>query len=162
MHPGFYRTRDAAYVVSHPLPRVCLLARSGRNWKPVMNLNAVKCVSLVIGALSCCAATPAPVRINVTLIDYSFVPDRLTLEHDIRYQLHLENHGNDTHEFTAPVFFATTDIGNPEALNREGSEVVVLPGESKDVFLTPHSPGTYDLHCSDHDWAGMVGGIVVR
>ena len=101
MHPGFYRTRDAAYVVSHPLPRVCLLARSGRNWKPVMNLNAVKCVSLVIGALSCCAATPAPVRINVTLIDYSFVPDHLTLEHDIRYQLHLENHGNDTHECNA-------------------------------------------------------------
>jgi plastocyanin len=162
MHPGFYRTRDAAYVVSRPLSRVCLLARSGRNWKPAMNLNAVKCVSLVVGALSCCAATPAPVRINVTLIDYSFVPDRLTLEHDIRYQLHLENHGNDTHEFTAPVFFATTDIGNPEALNRERSEVVVLPGESKDVFLTPHSPGTYDPHCSDHDWAGMVGGIVVR
>ena len=48
------------------------------------------------------------------------------------------------------------------ALNRERSEVVVQPGDSKDVFLTPHSPGTYDLRCSDHDWAGMVGGIVVR
>jgi uncharacterized cupredoxin-like copper-binding protein len=127
-----------------------------------MNVNAVKCGSLVIVALSCCGLMPTPVRIDVTMADYSFVPDHLTFEQGVNYRLHLENHGYDTHEFTAPVFFGTTGIGNPEALNRERSEVVVQPGDSKDVFLTPHSPGTYDLRCSDHDWAGMVGGIVVR
>ena len=108
-----------------------------------MNVNAVKCGSLVIVALSCCGLTPAPVRIDVTMTDYSFVPDYLTFEQGVNYRLHLENHGNDTHEFTAPVIFGTTGIGNPEALNRERSEVVVQPGDSKDVFLTPHSPGTY-------------------
>ena len=127
-----------------------------------MTIKAVKCGSLVIAALCCCGLTPAPVRIDVTMTDYRFVPDHLMFEQGINYRLHLENHGNDTHEFTAPVFFGTTGIGNPDALNRERTEVVVDPGESKDVFLTPHSPGTYDLHCSDHDWAGMVGGIVVR
>jgi uncharacterized cupredoxin-like copper-binding protein len=127
-----------------------------------MNPNAVSCGLLITIAVCCCAAAPEPVRIDVTMADYSFTPDHLTIEHGVSYRLHLENHGNDTHEFTAPVFFATTNLGNPEALNRERSEVVVQPGESKDVFLTPRSPGTYDLRCSDHDWAGMVGGIVVR
>jgi uncharacterized cupredoxin-like copper-binding protein len=127
-----------------------------------MTVKAVKCGSLIIVALCCCGLTPSPVRIDVTMTDYRFVPDHLTFEQGINYRLHLENHGNDTHEFTAPVFFATTGIGNPDALNREHTEVVVDPGESKDVFLTPHSAGTYDLRCSDHDWAGMVGGIVVR
>jgi plastocyanin len=36
------------------------------------------------------------------------------------------------------------------------------PGETKDVFLTAHRPGTYDLRCADHDWDGMVGGITVK
>ena len=128
-----------------------------------MNVNAMRCGLLVGIAASCCAITPVtPVRIDVTLSDYSFTPDHLTLEHGVFYRLHLENHGKDTHEFTAPVFFATTGMDNPDAFNRERSEVVIDPGESKDVFLTPRSPGTYDLRCSDHDWAGMVGGIVVR
>jgi uncharacterized cupredoxin-like copper-binding protein len=127
-----------------------------------MNVNAVRHGLLIGLAISCCAAAPEPVRIDVTMADYSFTPDHLTLDHGVNYRLHLENHGNDTHEFTAPVFFAASGISNPEALNRERSEVVVQPGESTDVFLTPHSPGTYDLRCSDHDWAGMVGGIVVR
>jgi len=38
----------------------------------------------------------------------------------------------------------------------------VQPGESKDLFFTPHRPGTYDLRCADHDWNGMVGGITVK
>jgi plastocyanin len=76
--------------------------------------------------------------------------------------LHLENHGKETHEFTAPVFFAAAKLDNPQALNREHTEVVVQPGESKDVFLTPGAPGSYDLRCGDHDWDGMVGGIAVR
>jgi uncharacterized cupredoxin-like copper-binding protein len=108
------------------------------------------------------AAAPDPVTIGVTMIDYEFVPDHLTFQHDVLYRLHLENHGKDTHEFTAPLFFATAKIDNPAVLNAERSEVVVQPGEMKDVFLTPGKPGTYDLRCSDHDWNGMVGGITVQ
>ena len=33
--------------------------------------------------------------------------------------------------------------------------------KTKDLFLTPGAPETYDLRCSDHDWDGMVGGITV-
>lgn len=120
-----------------------------------------------IGLLLLCAAgvgaaAPAPETLNVTMIDYKFQPDHLTFKHDVHYRLHLENHGTETHEFTAPTFFASATIDNPEVLNRERTEAVLQPGESKDVLLTPGKPGTYDLRCSDHDWNGMVGGITVE
>jgi uncharacterized cupredoxin-like copper-binding protein len=127
-----------------------------------MNGIVARCGALIAVAMCCCAAAPDPVTMNVVMIDYSFEPDHLTFEHGVRYRLHLENHGKETHEFTAPVFFAAAKIDNPEALNRERSEAVVQPGESKDIVLTPGAPGIYDLRCGDHDWAGMVAGITVR
>jgi uncharacterized cupredoxin-like copper-binding protein len=108
------------------------------------------------------AAAPDTVTTNVTMIDYKFVPDHLTFQQGVHYQLHLENHGKETHEFTAPVFFASAKIDNPGVLNRDRTEIVMQPGDVKDVFLTPGKPGTYDLRCADHDWNGMVGGITVR
>jgi plastocyanin len=47
-------------------------------------------------------------------------------------------------------------------LNREHSEIVMQPGDAKDLFVTPGPPGTYDLRCADHDWNGMTGGITVK
>ncbi len=107
-------------------------------------------------------AEPKPVTLAVNLIDDRFVPDHLVFRRGVHYRLHLENHGKDQHEFTAPKFFASVQIDNPAALNREHTEVVLQPGESKDVFLTPRKPGTYDLICADHDWDGMTGGITVK
>jgi uncharacterized cupredoxin-like copper-binding protein len=123
------------------------------------------CVFSVVGILvtsSLAGAESNPVMISVVMVDYRFEPDHLTFEHDVRYQLHLENHGKETHEFTAPTFLATATIDNPDVLNREHTEVLVDPGQSKDLFLTPHRAGTYDLRCADHDWNGMVGGITVK
>ncbi len=119
------------------------------------------CLLTLLG-LGLGAAAPDPVTVNVMMIDYKFEPDHLTFQQGVRYRLHLENHGKDTHEFTAPVFFASAKIDNPDVLNRDRTEIVVQPGESKDLFLTPGKPGTYDLRCSDHDWNGMVGGITVQ
>lgn len=127
-----------------------------------MNRIVAKFFLLTMLALCLGAAGPDPVTINVTMIDYKFVPDHLTFRHGVAYRLHLENHGKETHEFTAPTFFATATIDNPSVLNRERSEVVMQPGDAKDIFLTPGKPGTYDLRCADHDWNGMVGGITVE
>jgi uncharacterized cupredoxin-like copper-binding protein len=118
-------------------------------------------VVILLGAAAV-GASPAPVKITVIMVDYQFEPDHLTFRHDVYYQLHLENHGKETHEFTAPVFFATAKIDNPDVLNREQSEVLMQPGDQKDIFLTPLKPGTYDLRCADHDWYGMIGGITVE
>jgi plastocyanin len=117
---------------------------------------------LIALAASCSAAAADSVRVDVAMVDYRFSPDHLSLDHGVHYRLHLENRGKELHEFTAPTFFAAARLDNPEALNREHTEVVVQPGETKDVFFTPGAPGTYDLRCGDHDWDGMVGGITVR
>ncbi len=126
---------------------------------------AKACWLTLLGILLGAPATrsqPQTVTLDLVMIDYRFIPDHLTFEHDVHYRLHMENHGKETHEVTAPTFFASADIDNPEVLNREHSEVVMQPGEVKDLYLTAHRPGTYDLRCSDHDWDGMVGGITVE
>ncbi len=132
-----------------------LAAKAGR----LCLLASVLLASVLLGLA---AAAPAPVTVTVTMVDYKFEPDHLTFQHDVHYRLHLENHGKETHEFTAPLFFATAQIDNPDVLNRERTEVVMQPGDVKDLFLTPGKPGTYDLRCADHDWNGMVGGITVK
>lgn len=117
--------------------------------------------AVIVGA-ALSGAAPPPVKIDIIMVDYEFRPDYVTFERGVHYQLHLENHGKETHEFTAPVFFATADIDNPEVLNREHTEVLMQPGDKKDLFFTPTKPGKYDLRCADHDWYGMVGGITVK
>jgi uncharacterized cupredoxin-like copper-binding protein len=126
---------------------------------------AVAVLTIAAGVLLVVVLTrsdPTAAMINLTMVDYRFNPDHFTFRHDVRYRLHMENHGKETHEVTAPTFFATATIENPEVLNREHTEVVMQPGDVKDMYLTAHKPGTYDLRCSDHDWNGMVGGITVE
>ena len=123
------------------------------------------------------AAMPAPVAhsqpvsaidwsqaqpVNVVMIDDKFVPDKLVFRHGIPYRLHLENHGKEQHEFTAPAFFIEAEVRNPQVLANGGQDVVVQPGGSADVFLVPRKPGSYRLICADHDWAGMTGEVTVE
>jgi uncharacterized cupredoxin-like copper-binding protein len=119
-------------------------------------------VALVLSPLLLDAAASEPITVNVVMIDYKFQPDHLTFQHGVPYRLHLENHGKETHEFTAPTFFAASKIDNPNVLNREHTEIVMQPGDAKDLLITPGPPGTYDLRCADHDWDGMTGGITVQ
>lgn len=128
----------------------------------VAMIRNVTSLGLLLAAVLFGAAGAATQTVNVVMVDYRFQPDHLTFRHDVHYRLHLENHGKETHEFTAPTFFATATIDNPEILNREHTEIVMQPGETKDLFFTPGKPGKYDLRCSDHDWNGMIGGITVE
>ena len=100
--------------------------------------------------------------VNVMLIDDRFVPDQLTFRHGVPYRLHLENRGKDLHEFTAPEFFAASLVRDPSRIANGGEEIVVQPGAAVDVDLEPLKPGTYKLICADHDWAGMIGVIIVQ
>jgi uncharacterized cupredoxin-like copper-binding protein len=100
--------------------------------------------------------------VNVLLIDDKFVPDHLVFRHAMPYRLHLENHGKELHEFTAPVFLAASVVRNPGLLANGGREIVVQPGTAVDVELMPLRPGSYELICADHDWAGMMGDIAVE
>jgi uncharacterized cupredoxin-like copper-binding protein len=100
--------------------------------------------------------------INVLMVENSFIPERLTFRHGMPYQLHLENHGKELHEFTAPAFLAAAIVRDPRMLSNGGQEIVLQPGTSVDVDLVPLKPGTYNLTCADHDWDGMTGEIIVE
>jgi plastocyanin len=126
--------------------------------------------SLVIGALLLAMSARAQPAVDwsaaepvtVVMVDDRFVPDRLTLKHGVPYQLQLENHDKDLHEFTAPEFFAAAIVRDPNVLVNGGTEVVVQPGWQLVFYLIPVSAGTFRLYCADHDWDGMVGEIVVE
>ena len=100
--------------------------------------------------------------VTVVASEYQFSPARLTFKRGIAYHLHLENHGKELHEFTAPEFFKAIRLRNAEALNADRTEVEIPPGTAKDLFFVPQQSGHYPLRCSDHDWAGMTGTITIK
>jgi uncharacterized cupredoxin-like copper-binding protein len=101
---------------------------------------------------------------TVTLVgtDYVFTPNHLVFRVGSVYRLRFENRGKDLHEFTAPAFLKAVEISNREVLNQEGTEVVVEPGQAKDLYFVPRQVGRFPFACADHDWAGMTGDIVVE
>jgi uncharacterized cupredoxin-like copper-binding protein len=141
--------------ITGPVRRIAVVLRN------LAKFCLVSFMAIVLAAPAT-RSDPRTITLDLFMVDYRFIPDHLAFQHDVHYRLHMENHGKETHEVTAPTFFATADIDNPDVLNREHTEVVMQPGDAKDLFLTPHKPGTYDLRCSDHDWNGMVGGITVE
>jgi uncharacterized cupredoxin-like copper-binding protein len=106
-------------------------------------------------------AAAEPARVLLVMVEYRFVPDRLQLPLDRPCRLLLENRGKELHEFTAPQFLASIALETPEVLAPGGKEVVVHPGERKELRFTAHHAGRYPMSCADHDWAGMVGEIIV-
>lgn len=100
--------------------------------------------------------------VTVQLEDYRLIPERLVFRQGVAYRLRLENNGHEMHEFIAQEFLKAVEIGNPEVVGSYGAEIVLQPGAKRDLLFLAHWPGTYKLTCSDHDWEGMVGEIVVE
>lgn len=100
-------------------------------------------------------------KITVTMAEYEFKPAALSFKQGVAYRLHLDNQGKETHEFTAPDFFKAIEPRDTKPLNTDHTEIVVQPGQKKDLYFVAKQPGDYDLRCSDHDWAGMVGKITI-
>jgi uncharacterized cupredoxin-like copper-binding protein len=107
------------------------------------------------------AGGPAPPAVTVMLSDYRFSPDHLVFRRGASYRLLLENHGKELHEFTAPAFFHAVTLGTPEVLG-PGGDVVLRPGERKELRFVASAAGRYALSCADHDWAGMTGDITIE
>jgi uncharacterized cupredoxin-like copper-binding protein len=126
---------------------------------PAAVASAVGMLALAIAML---AGSSTPEVVTVIETDYRFEPSTLRLRVNVSYRLHLENRGKELHEFTAPAFFRSVQLGNPAVLNAERTEIVVQPGEQKDLDFVPRQVGRYPMACADHDWAGMTGEIVVE
>jgi uncharacterized cupredoxin-like copper-binding protein len=123
----------------------------------------VVCASGILLAISAYAADrwAHPRPMTVVMVDNRFEPDHLTFRHGQVYELRLENHGKDMHEFTAPEFLKAATIRDKRLLSNGGTDIVLQPGTSVRVFLIAPAKGQYDLTCADHDWDGMVGSIAV-
>ena len=100
--------------------------------------------------------------VTVVASESKFTPNSLAFRRGVAYRLHVENRGREMHEFNAADLFKSSEIGNPEALNADKTEIVVHPGEAKDLLFRPKQAGHFRLFCPDHDWDGMTGGITVE
>jgi uncharacterized cupredoxin-like copper-binding protein len=100
--------------------------------------------------------------ITVVTTESQFTPNKLTFRRGIPYKLHVQNRGKEMHEFNAADLFKTAKINNPAVLNADKTEIVVHPGEAKDLYFIPKQAGHFKLICPDHDWAGMTGEITVE
>jgi uncharacterized cupredoxin-like copper-binding protein len=101
-------------------------------------------------------------RVDLIAVEYAFQPNHLTFLHDRVYLLHVENRGRELHELTAPDFFKALELRDPSVLNQDRTELVLQPGDQKDLYFVAQQPGRYDMRCADHDWAGMTGDITVE
>jgi uncharacterized cupredoxin-like copper-binding protein len=100
-------------------------------------------------------------KMVVVLADNRFEPDHLTFHAGQPYELRLENHGKDLHEFTAPAFLKAATVRDQRLLANGGTDVVVQSGKSVSILLIAPPKGKYALACADHDWDGMTGSITV-
>jgi uncharacterized cupredoxin-like copper-binding protein len=104
---------------------------------------------------------PKAQKVTVVETEYAFKPANLTFHRGVAYRLHIDNEGKETHEFTAPDFFKAIEMRTTKLLNADHTEIVVQPGQRKDLYFVAKQTGSFDLRCSDHDWAGMIGNIII-
>src|SRR5580704_1518842 len=79
----------------------------------------------------------------VVTTEYAFKPKSLTFHVGVTYRLHLDNRGKEMHEFSAPEFVKMIRIRNPKVLDADRVEIVLQPGEQKDLFFVAKQPGSY-------------------
>lgn len=110
------------------------------------------------------AQTAAPEIVSVELSNFKFSPSDLTLQQGRTYRLHLVNAAGGAHDFTAPEFFAASNIAAGDRALVAGGKVKLAGHQSVDITLTPAKSGTFALHCSHfmHSGMGMSGQIVVQ
>jgi uncharacterized cupredoxin-like copper-binding protein len=140
-----------------------------RHWIPVP-------IGLAALLLAACADMPADVSgtgaaqtdwsnardVAIVLAEYRFSPSQLSFQRGAAYRLRLENRGAELHEFTAPGFLAAIELRDPGMLTKARNEVVLEPRTEKLLYFVARQPGRYALTCADHDWAGMVGTIIIE
>ena len=82
-----------------------------------------------------------PQVINVELSSFAFSPSTLTFQHGRSYRLHLVNTSGGGHDFTAPEFFAASQIAPADRARIAGGKVRLTGKQSVDVTLRPKGPG---------------------
>jgi plastocyanin len=100
--------------------------------------------------------------ITVQLSNFSFNPEHLRLKLGVPVRLHLVNESGGGHDFSAPAFFAASNILPGSSVPPNG-DVAVRSHQTVEVALVPRSPGIYRVECTHflHSFFGMHGTIDV-
>src|SRR4030088_3253882 len=97
--------------------------------------------------------------VTVVTTESKFTPNKLTFRRGIPYRLHVENRGKQLHEFNAADFFKTAKISNPAVLNPDKTEIVLRPGEAKDLNFINKQIIHIILILKHHYLNGLTGKI---
>ena len=129
--------------------------------KPGINLAALLIALAAQGQGVWAQAVTEP--INISLSDYAFAPAALDLKAGTAYRLHFTNAGTKEHNFTAPEFFAASQVAPDDQAKIKRGTVAIEKGQEVDVILTPGA-GSYKITCTRfmHSMMGMHGTITVQ
>ena len=118
--------------------------------------------SLIASLAPALAQTAQP--INVSLADYAFTPSALNLTAGVTYHLHFTNSGTKNHNFSAPQFFAASQIAADDQAKIKDGGVAIDSGPAVDIDITPSQAGSYAFTCTHfmHNMMGMHGTITVQ
>jgi plastocyanin len=118
--------------------------------------------ALLLPIAGASAQTAAPITIALT--DYAFSPASFDLKAGTAYQLHFVNNGSKGHNFSAPEFFAASQIAPEDMAKMKNGTVELANGQSADIAVTPGRAGTYAFVCTHfmHKTMGMHGEITVQ
>ncbi len=102
--------------------------------------------------------------INISLTDYAFTPATIALKAGTAYHLHFINSGSKGHNFSAPEFFAASQVAPEDQTKVVKGLVALESGQSVDVAVTPGAAGTFAVECTHfmHKMMGMHGSITVQ
>lgn len=107
--------------------------------------------------------------VTVTLDEFSFAPDALTLRGGRTYALTVVNAGDSDHTFTAPEFFRAVAMRPPApGQGAHGAaplaSVALEAGARRTLEFVTVAPGSYRLECERplHSIFGMHGTIVIE
>lgn len=126
-------------------------------------LSFVLCTAPLNGTALAQPAASGAQTVEIVLSNFKFTPSTISLQYGQRYRLHFVNRADGGHDFVARAFFADARIAAEDAGKVRGGAVALKGGASTDVTLTPHTAGTYKVHCTHfmHSAFGMTGKIIV-
>ena len=126
----------------------------------------VCCATALIALLGSMENTMAQTAatITVTLNNYAFSPSELDLKSGTTYRMHFVNAGSKAHSFSAPEFFAASQVADEDQAKAVKGLVELENGQSVDITITPGRAGTFSFECTHfmHKMMGMHGTIVVQ
>jgi uncharacterized cupredoxin-like copper-binding protein len=128
---------------------------------PLLALAAA--IVVAAGPAAHAAAATDPAVASIDLANFSFNPRAISLQAGVPTVLRLRNLASGGHSFTAPEFFAASNLQPQSAALVQKGRVEVPAHSSVDINLIP-AAGQYALKCSHpfHAAFGMKGTIVVR